>query len=231
MKVGFTNSPFFNNKIVAIYAIAMTAVAGGILLLPAQTPTPNVVYNLFKIGQTTADQTLVAKGWKPLGYTCQTANVEQVSLGIGSTVCGFSYTTASHNLITNAGIDWLACAMSRGANHCANTNTVQYIALTTDAVAPAATDTTLTSELIATSCGSAASGLQRQAGAYAHTNGTATYTVIKTFTAGASVSCTAIQKSGLFTLSALGTMVFENTFSSTNMIAGDTLQVTWTITL
>src|SRR5712692_7693233 len=107
MKVSFIGSPLLANKLIAIYAVAMTAVAGGILLLPAQSPTPNVVYNLFKIGQTSVDQTLIANGWKAIGYTCQTATPAQVALGYGSTVCGFSYRTASHNLITNAGIDWL----------------------------------------------------------------------------------------------------------------------------
>ena len=100
MKIGFSGSPFLPTKIIAIYAVAMTAIAGGILLLPAQPPAPNVAYNLFKVGQTTADRTLIANGWKPVGYACQTATPEQVALGYGSTVCGFSYRTASHNLIT-----------------------------------------------------------------------------------------------------------------------------------
>jgi hypothetical protein len=233
MKIGFT-SPFLANKVIAIYAVAITAVAGGILLIPAQAPTPNVVYNLFKIGQTSADQTLVSNGWKAIGYSCTAANPSQIAQGLGATVCGYKYTTASHNLITQAGIDWLACVMSRGSNHCANTNNAQYIGLTLDSAAPLIGDTTLANELIATSCGAAASGMQRVLAStpFTHTNlTTAFYTVANTFTAGAGASCTAVQKSGLFTKVAAGTMVFENTFSSTNLIAGDTLAITWTITL
>jgi hypothetical protein len=225
MKIGFTGSPFLNNKIIAIYAVAITAVAGGILLIPAQAPTPNVVYNLFKIGQTTADQSLLANGWKAVGYSCQTATPAQVALGYGSSVCGYSYRTSSHNLITNGGIDWLACVMARGSNHCQNTNNANFIGLSLDATAPVATDTTLA----AGSGEITTNGLTRVAGAYAHVNGTATYTVANTFTA--TGSFTAVQKSALFTKLAIGTMVFENTFSSTNMISGDTLAITWTVTL
>ena len=222
MKVGFTSSPYLANKALALYVAAMTAVAGGILLLPAQTPTPNVAYNLFKIGQNSPDQTLVANGWKPIGYACQAANPQQIGLGFGSTVCGYKYKTASHNLITNAGIDWLACLINRGTNTCDMTNIDKYIALSADATAPAVTDTTVASELTT-------NGLGRAAGTYAHTNGTATYTEVNTFTATGTQA--SIQKSGLLTKLAVGTLVFENTFSSTNVISGDTLQVTWTVTL
>src|SRR3989442_915057 len=118
MKIGFTNSPFSGNKIVAIYAVAMTAVAGGILLLPAQGPTPNVAYSVFKIGQTSADPAQLATGWKAVGYSCQAANPSQIAQGFGPTVCGYSYRTATHNSITIGGIDWLACRMAGRANIC-----------------------------------------------------------------------------------------------------------------
>ncbi len=39
------------------------------------------------------------------------------------------------------------------------------------------------------------------------------------------------RKPSLFTASSSGIMVFENTFSTTNMISGDTLTVTCTVTL
>ncbi len=196
MKTGFSGSPFLPTKIIAIYAIAMTAIAGGVLLMPAQAPKPNVAYDLFKIGQTTADQSLVANGWKPVGYACLTATPEQVALGYGSTVCGFSYKTASHNLITGD------CAS--GSSLC-----------------------TLSGEINS-------GGLARAAGTFTPTNDstnavTSTYTLAKTFTA--SATFTNVQGSGVFTKAASGTMVFENTFSATNMISGDTLAVTWTVTV
>src|SRR2546422_11758547 len=141
MKIGFTNSPFSGNKIVAIYAVAMTAVAGGILLLPAQGPTPNVAYNVFKIGQTSADPAQLATGWKPIGYSCQAANPSQIAQGFGPTVCGYSYRTATHNSITIGGIDWLACRMAgwtdtgglshRGASR--SSSVAQWVGLNTPA--------------------------------------------------------------------------------------------------
>ena len=240
MKIGFTSSPFLANKLLAVYAVAITAVAGGVLLLPAQPPTPNVVYNLFKVGQTTADQTIVANGWKPVGYACQTATPEQIAQGAGSTVCGFKYTTASHNIITNAGIDWLACVMGKVLK-CSSSVTPQsgnYIAVACLSAAPActtttgcpptqlATDTTLANEITANGF---YNGANRWAATFTHTNGTATYQMANTFTASATTNniCT----SALFTKTTAGVMVFENSFSLTNMNNLDTLAVTWTITL
>ena len=232
MKIGFTSSPFLANKLLAVYAVAITAVAGGVLLLPAQPPTPNVVYNLFKVGQTTADQTIVANGWKPVGYACQTATPEQVALGYGSTVCGFSYRTASHNLITAGGIDWLMCSMSRSKTLCSTLAT--QIALTSTAITPAVLDCASGSSACTLAGEITTGGLNRQAGTFTPTNdslnaATSTYTLAKTFTA--SATFTNVQASGVFTKAASGTMVFENTFSATNMISGDTLAVTWTVTV
>ncbi len=234
MKVSYIGSPFTTNRVLLVYAVATTMVAASLLLLPAQPTAPNVVYNLFKIGQTSIDQTLVNNGWKPVGYTCQAANSEQSALGFGPTVCGYSYATTSHNLITTGGIDWLACRMTAATtSHCVAVD--KYIALTTDSTAPAAGDCgtgsnacTLTSEITS-------GGLARATGTVSHTNGTSTYTVVNTFTASATFN--GVQKSGLFNEPCVacslpvGAMVFENTFSSTNMLSGDTLQVTWTITL
>jgi len=232
MKTGFSGSPFLPTKIIAIYAIAMTAIAGGVLLMPAQAPKPNVAYDLFKIGQTTADQSLVANGWKPVGYACQTATPEQIALGYGSTVCGFSYKTASHNLITAGGIDWLMCSMSRSKTLCSTLAT--QIALTSTAITPAVLDCASGSSACTLAGEITTGGLNRQAGTFTPTNdslnaATSTYTLAKTFTA--TGTFTNVQASGIFTKASSGTMVFENTFSATNMISGDTLAVTWTVTV
>ena len=250
MKIGFSGSPFLANKLVAIYAVAMTGVAGVVLLLPAQGPAPNVVYDLFKIGQTSADPAQLATGWKPVGYACQTANPEQIAQGFGPTVCGYNYRTATHNLITAGGIDWLMCSMSRSKTSCSTL--AQYIALSTDGAAPAVTNClsgsatcTLTSEIVAAgdaglvrAAGTfgflASAGACDQSGIANDTSSAATYcyTLSKTFTAAA--TDTGIIKSAIFTKPGpptAGTMVFVNTFSSTNMISGDTLAVTWTITV
>jgi hypothetical protein len=129
------------------------------------------------------------------------------------------YHYEDHNLITNAGLDFISSQIgstSTGANG------ANYIALSSDSTAPAATDTTLTGEI-------SGSSLDRAQGTYSHTAGTNTFTVQKVFTASGTVS--AIQKTGLFTASSAGTMMAENTFSSVNLISGDQLTVTWTITI
>ena len=129
------------------------------------------------------------------------------------------YHWEDHNLITNGGKDFIAQQI--GATSGLGTNGANYIALTNDATAPAATDTTLASEI-------ATNGLTRAQGAYAHTAGTNTFTITKTFTATATQSA---QKAGLFTASSVGTMLAETAFTSVTLNNGDTLTITWTITL
>lgn len=105
-------------------------------------------------------------------------------------------------------------------------SSARFIGLTTDAGAPAAGDTTLASEITT-------GGVARALGAYAHTVGTKTYTITKSFSV--TSGFTAIHKAGLFTCStstAGGVMVWETVLSADATVAnGDTLQVTWTITL
>jgi hypothetical protein len=124
----------------------------------------------------------------------------------------------SHNLITNAGKDFISAQLgstSPGANG------ANYIALTNTAITPAAGDTTLSGEI-------STNGLARAQGAYAHTNGQNTFTVTKTFTATGAQSA---QAAGLFTASSAGTMMAENTFTAVSLQAGDSITITWTITL
>lgn len=107
---------------------------------------------------------------------------------------------------------------------------LRVLALSTDSGAPATTDTSLTGEL-------STNGLGRAFGVFAHsavsggTSSTVTtvYTLANTFTASGTTS--SIQKCALFysIVAATGTAFFENTFSSVNVISGDTLAVTWTI--
>ncbi len=102
----------------------------------------------------------------------------------------------------------------------------RYMALTENASAAAAGDTVLTGELTT-------GGASRALATYAHTGGTATYTMAKTF----SISATfpAIHKGALFTASnttAAGVLVFEAVLSSdASVISGDTLSITATITV
>jgi len=102
----------------------------------------------------------------------------------------------------------------------------RYMALTENAGAAAAGDTVLTGEITT-------GGASRALCAYAHTNDAATLTLQKAF----SITGTfpAIHKLGLFTastLTAAGIMVFESVLNAdANVINGDTLTVTDTITL
>jgi hypothetical protein len=102
----------------------------------------------------------------------------------------------------------------------------RYMALTENAGAASASDTALTGEITT-------GGASRALATYAHTGGTATFTLVKSFSISASFP--AIHKMGLFTastLTATGIMVFETVLNAdANVISGDTLQVTDTVTL
>lgn len=102
----------------------------------------------------------------------------------------------------------------------------RYMGLTENSSAASASNTTLTSEITT-------GGLTRALATYAHTGGTATFTLSKTFTA--SSSFPAVHRMGLFTASnttAGGIMVFESVLNAdANLASGDTLTVTDTVTL
>lgn len=128
------------------------------------------------------------------------------------------YHNEEHNLITTAGKDFIAAQIGSAS---AATSGANYIALTNTAITPAAGDTTLSGEITT-------NGLGRALGTYAHTAGQNTFTVSKTFTATATQSA---QAAGLFTASSSGTMMAENTFTAVTLNNGDSLTITWTITL
>lgn len=123
------------------------------------------------------------------------------------------------NLITNAGRDFLH---NQGYKETGlGTVGLCYIALSNDTVGETATSTTLSNEI-------AANGLTRAIGVYAHTASTNTSTITKTFTASGTQSA---QKAALFTASSSGTMNHVLAFTQRNLISGDTLAITFTITL
>jgi hypothetical protein len=102
----------------------------------------------------------------------------------------------------------------------------RFMALTENASAASASNTALTGEITT-------GGASRARATYAHTGGTNTYTMTKTFTISASFP--AIHRMGMFTastLTATGIMVFEAVLNAdANVISGDSLQVTQTVTL
>lgn len=123
-----------------------------------------------------------------------------------------------HNLITNAGRNWLCGVIGN-----AQAAPAQYIALTANADAPAAGDTTLTGEY-------ADSGLARAQGTYAHTADTDNLTITHEFTA--SADSKTVSKAGLFNAAENGTLFSELAVApAVTLMTGEKLNVIWTIDL
>ncbi|MEO9362479.1 MAG: hypothetical protein ABI348_01140 [Nitrososphaera sp.] len=154
-------------------------------------------------------QNVTTDGLTPHGYVTVTVTRDGQEI----------YHNEQHNLITNAGKDFISQQI--GSNGTAAANGANYIALTNTAITPAVGDTTLSGEITN-------NGLSRAQGTYAHTNGQSTFTVSKTFTA---TGATAAQAAGLFTAPSGGTMMAENIFTPVSLASGDQLTITWTITL
>lgn len=126
------------------------------------------------------------------------------------------------NLLTNGGRDWIHAQVY--TNTAAGTVGANFIAVSSDAVAPAVTDTTLASEIVT-------SGLSRAAASpvASHTSGTNSSTIQVTYTASGTLNN--VQKTAIFNAVSSGIMVHENTFTPTNLVSGDSLQITWNVTL
>lgn len=125
----------------------------------------------------------------------------------------------SLNVKTTAGIDF---TFSQTYGTAAQANGLNYIALSNDSLTETSASTTLSSEI-------AANGLTRAQGTYAHTNGQSTSTVSHTFTcATSSQSC---QKAALFSASSSGTMNHVLSFTQRTLQVGDSIAVTYTITI
>lgn len=104
-------------------------------------------------------------------------------------------------------------------------NPASWLAVTSDAGAPAATDTTLTSE-------ATTNGFARAVGTYAHTAAATTYTLQKLFTASGSLTVNKEAVFGACNTTGGGVMPFESAEPSPPvLISGDTLTQTVTITI
>lgn len=130
-------------------------------------------------------------------------------------------------MLTTAGKDFVASALgdSSGSRAAAAT----YLALSANATAVGAGDTTLTGE-IATAGG----GLIRATATYAHTPGASTYTLTKLFTANGNDSLpVTINKVAVFNASSSGAMPWVQilTPSATFSQSGDATTLTETITI
>lgn len=130
-------------------------------------------------------------------------------------------------MLTNAGKD--AVASMVGDRSGSRAAVADYLAITANVTTPSATDTTLTGEIT-----TAGGGLIRAAATYAHTGGTSTYTLTKTFTAnGSDALPVTIGKVGVFNASSAGAMAWETLLGTTATLStsGDNLTITETVTL
>ena len=99
-----------------------------------------------------------------------------------------------------------------------------FFGVTSNATAPAASDTTLASEET-----TGGMGRTQANNGITHTTGTNSTLLSQLWTA--SASKTALQKVGLFNASSAGVMGHEGTISSTDLVSGDKLQVDYTLNL
>jgi len=120
----------------------------------------------------------------------------------------------SHNLVTNVGLNYSRDCIGNGACGAA----FNYIAVGGNTSAQAITDTALANEF-------ATCGLTRATGTFTNT-GIGTWSLIKVFSV--SGTCNNINSTGIFNASSTGTMLAEASFSNTNVINGDSLNITWT---
>jgi len=127
----------------------------------------------------------------------------------------------THNLVTNTGRVYMhtQCYATTGIG----ANGFNFIGLTNNATAPAASDSTLTAEITT-------NGLGRAQGVVVLASGSGTQTTVaKTFTASGTQSA---QKTALFTAVSSGTMNHEALLSTArSLLTGDALAVTFTITM
>ena len=123
------------------------------------------------------------------------------------------------NVKTNGGIDF---NHTQSYSQAAQASGLTYIALSNDTVTETATSTTLTNEIVA-------NGLSRAVGSFSHTAATTTSTIGKTFTCATAPQ--AAQKAALFSAGAAGTMHHVLAFTQRSLQIGDTLAVTFTITV
>ena len=125
-----------------------------------------------------------------------------------------------HNVITNSGRDFLHTQGYSQASGVAGG--LCYIGLSDDAVSETSASTTLSNEIVSNNMG-------RAQGTVAHSAGTNTTTVDKTFTC--QTAPQAAKKAALFTLSSGGTMCHVLGFTERSLQINDTLQITFTIQL
>lgn len=122
------------------------------------------------------------------------------------------------NLVVNAGKAGVVSRINGDGAEAVST----YVAIGTGTVAPAATDTTLGTEISTGGGGRAAATVSRITTTV--TNDTAKWVLTYNFTASFAVT-----ESGIFNAASSGTMLARKTFSAINVVSGDSLQITWKV--
>lgn len=117
------------------------------------------------------------------------------------------------NLVVTAGKNFIASRIKD-----ATATAMTHMAVGTTATAAAAGDTTLGAEV-----GSSRTALTSTT--------VSTNTVVYVCTFGAGVGTGALVEAGLFNASSAGTMLARTVFSTINKAAGDSLTITWTLTI
>jgi hypothetical protein len=130
-----------------------------------------------------------------------------------------------HNLLTNAGKDWVHSQIYTQKTQASQTIGANYIAHTQSTITPAVGDTTLSGEI------ADGAGLARyQATTASHTAASNSSLIEDTKTISGS-GYTDVKASALFNAPSTGTMVHEANFSTSTgaLASGDTLKTSWTV--
>lgn len=169
-------------------------------------------------------------GWEPTTVVYPPAGgspeldtlMDRMGLDVGD-VFGAHYRDEA--LLTNAGRDGLhAQHLTTGAQPAA----FNYMGVSANATAPSASNTTLPGEIT-----TAGGGLLRAQATYAHTTGTNTSTLTRTFTANGSDSLpVTLAKIGILNAASVGTLGYETLLSATSTltVSGDNVTITETVT-
>jgi hypothetical protein len=117
------------------------------------------------------------------------------------------------NLVVTAGLGFIASRMAGTA-----ANVMSHMAIGTNSTAALAANTTL--------------GTESARVALASTTPTgAAVAYVATFPAGTPATLTGIQEAGIFNASSAGTMLCRTVFAIVNKDVGDTMSITWTVTM
>lgn len=139
--------------------------------------------------------------------------VGDVSLVLRDETGRIKQTTEIKNLVVTSGLGYIASRMKD-----ATATAMSHMAVGTGSTAAALGDTTLGAEVAASRTGLTSTTVTTNQIAYA-------------CTFGAGVGTGALTEAGIFNASSAGTMLCRTVFSAVNKAAGDSLTITWTITV